>query len=87
MKLKITRILCVFLLIIATLAFGYLFVLLSAVEALDQTTWLGLGGCALVSLGYAVLLLNHWANADKLLIFAGVYAVVLLLLLNTLGLT
>lgn len=87
MKLTITRIFCVFLLIIATLAFGYLFVLLSAVDALDQAMWLGIGGCALVSIGYAVLLLRNWANADKLLIFAGVYAVVLLFLLNTLGLT
>lgn len=87
MKLKITRIFCVFLLIIALIAFGLLFTLLADTEALDQSTWLGLGGCSLVSLGYAVLLLNNWSNADKLLVFAGVYAVTLLLLLNTLGLT
>jgi hypothetical protein len=48
--------------------------------------WLGLGGCTLVSLSYAYLLLKNWGQADKLLVFAGVYAVILLLLLNTLGL-
>ena len=87
MKLKITRIFCVFLLIIASTAFALLFTLLAEEETFSQTTWLGLGGSVLASLGYAVLLLNNWANADKLLMFAGIYAVVLLLLINLLGLT
>ena len=86
MKLKITRIFCVFLLIVASIAFALLFTLLAEEEALDRTMWFGMGGFVLVSLGYAALLLNNWVNADKLLIFAGVYAVILLLLINVLGL-
>lgn len=86
MKLKITRIFCVFLLIVASTAFALLFTLLAEEEtAFDQAMWFGLGGCVLVSVGYAVLLLNSWANADRLLAFAGVYAVVLLLVINVLG--
>ena len=89
MKLKITRTFCVFLLIIATLAFGALLVMMSGVgsEPLASNVLLTFGGCAAVTVGYAVLLLNNWTNADKLLVFAGIYAVILLLLLNTLGLT
>lgn len=86
MKLKITRIFCVFLLIVASIAFALLFTLLAEEEALSQSMWLGLGGFSLISLSYAALLLKNWTNADKLLVFAGVYAVVLLLLLNLLGL-
>jgi hypothetical protein len=86
MKLKITRIFCVFLLIVALIAFGLLFTLLAETEILSQNMWLGLGGCTLASLSYAYLLLKNWGQADKLLVFAGVYAVILLLLLNTLGL-
>jgi hypothetical protein len=86
MKLKITRIFCVFLLIVASTAFALLFTLLAEQQAFGQNLWLGLGGCVLVSIGYAVLLLNNWRSPDKLLVFAGVYAVVLLLLINVLGL-
>ncbi len=86
MKLKITRIFCVFLLIAASTAFALLFTLLAEEQTFDQKMWLGLAGCAIVSIGYVVLLLKNWANADKLLVFAGVYAVVLLLLINVLDL-
>lgn len=86
MKLKITRIFCVFLLIVASIAFALLFTLLAEEKPMDQTMWLGVGGFALFSFGYAALLLKNWSNADKLLVFAGTYAVVLLLLINLLGL-
>lgn len=86
MKLKITRIFCVFLLIVASTAFALLFTLLAEEQAFDQMMWLGLSGFVVLSIGYAVLLLNNWVNPDKLLVFAGVYAVILLLLINVLGL-
>ncbi|TXF90383.1 hypothetical protein FUA23_06225 [Neolewinella aurantiaca] len=87
MKLKITRIFCVFLLMIALIAFGLLFTLVAEEQAFSQLMWFGLASSTLVSIGYGYLLLRYWAKPDKLLVFAGVYAVVLLLLLNTLGLT
>lgn len=83
MKLKLSRLFCLFLLLSAAAAFGFLY-RISEAEGLAEAkvAWLGVGG---VLLSYGGMLYWKWNDADRLLMTAGGFAVLQLWMLSLLG--